>query len=88
MLYQKAIQRNVTLLRSARNNLTYAEVCAVLDARHMKPVEAEAWTLWCDFYASLATDNPLYEKEIIYNDRSLSWFARDLKKRYEKTIIS
>ena len=88
MLYQEVIRRNVTLLRSAHDNLTHAQVCAILHAHHMKPVDAETWILWSEFYADLAKDNPLYEKEIIYNDRSLSWFARDLKKRYEKTIIS
>lgn len=54
----------------------------------MKTISEEDWRLWVDHYKPLAQANPTYEKEIIYNDRTLSWFARDLNRRYKKSILS
>ena len=54
----------------------------------MKTISEEDWRLWVDHYKPLAETNQEYEREIIYNDRSLVWFARDLNRRYKKSILS
>lgn len=54
----------------------------------MASVCEEEWALWTNYYQPLAESYPIYEKEIIYNDRSLAWFAKDLKKRHNKDTIS
>ena len=54
----------------------------------MDSVCEEEWALWTNYYQPLAESCPIYEKEIIYNDRSLAWFAKDLNKRHNKDTIS
>tara|TARA_R100001510_G_C7600492_1_gene167241 strand:+ start:52 stop:318 length:267 start_codon:yes stop_codon:yes gene_type:complete len=88
MKYEKINQRNLLLLSGASNNLSLTEVNNLLSGRMMKPINYLNWSLWVNFYLPLATFDVLYEQEIIYNNRSISWFARDLKKRYNKKSIS
>lgn len=88
MLYQKSIDRNVVLLECANVSLSIEETNRILEDRAMKTISEEDWRLWVDHYKPLAQANPTYEKEIIYNDRTLSWFARDLNRRYKKSILS
>lgn len=54
----------------------------------MEPIVEEEWSLWVNFYYPIAEGNPLYEKEIVCNDRPLAWLARDLKERHNKKGIS
>jgi predicted NAD/FAD-dependent oxidoreductase len=54
----------------------------------MEPIIEEEWNLWVNFYEPLASSDPVYEKEIVCNDRPLAWFARDLKERNNKKGIS
>ena len=88
MLYKKLNQRNVVLLASAHKGLSLAEVNQRLSERVMDPINDLDWALWTNFYLPLAIDNTVYEQEIVYNNRNLSWFANDLKRRHKKTIIS
>ena len=88
MLYQKSIDRNVVLLECANVSLSIEETNRILEDRSMKTISEEDWRLWVDHYKPLAETNQEYEKEIIYNDRSLVWFARDLNRRYKKSILS
>ena len=88
MKYEKINQRNLLLLSSASKSLPLTEVNSLLSDRLMKPINYLDWNLWVNFYLPLATSDVLYEQEIIYNNRGLSWFARDLKKRYNKESIS
>tara|TARA_R110000765_G_scaffold406024_2_gene502833 strand:+ start:2806 stop:3033 length:228 start_codon:yes stop_codon:yes gene_type:complete len=59
-----------------------------LKERRMEPICEENWNLWVNLYHPIAESNPLYEKEIVCNDRPLAWFARDLNRRYKKSILS
>ena len=85
---QKINQRNLLLLTSARSGLNLREVNEKLDKRLFEPVSVLNWALWTNFYYPLARGDVSYERELIYNNRTLSWFANDLKQRHRKQIIS
>jgi hypothetical protein len=87
-LYNKINQRNLLLLIGASEGLTLGEINAKLDSRLYDSITSLDWALWTNFYYPMAQNDVLYEKELIYNNRTLSWFANDLKKRYEKWTIS
>jgi predicted NAD/FAD-dependent oxidoreductase len=59
-----------------------------LKERILEPICEEDWNLWVNFYYPIAKSDPLYENEILCNDRPLSWLARDLNKRHNKKGIS
>jgi|7_EtaG_2_1085326.scaffolds.fasta_scaffold21493_5 hypothetical protein len=80
--------RNVILLASAKLGLTFESVNADLRRRGLDPVNNLVWEVWTRFYLPLANTSVVYEKELIYNNRSLAWFANDLKRQYNKNIIS
>jgi len=81
-------KRSQYLLISARDSVSLKKVNHQLKERMMEPIAEEEWNLWVNFYEPLASSDPVYEKEIVCNDRPLAWFARDLKERHNKTIIS
>ena len=76
------------LLSSASKGLTLKEINDELDKRILDPITDLDWALWTNFYYPLAKESVVYEKELIYNNRSLSWFANDLKQRHQKNTIS
>ena len=84
----KCYKRNELLLYCARKSFTITQTNVFLEERMVDHVCKEEWILWTDHYKPLAESCPIYEKEIIYNDRPLAWFAKDLKKRHTKSIIS
>ena len=88
MKYNKINQRSLTLLSSAHNADSLVQVNEVLRRKGMKEINYLDWNLWVNFYLPLALKDVTYEQELLYNDRSLSWFANDLKRRHHKTIIS
>lgn len=85
---QKLNHRNLLLLAGASQGLTLGQINDKLEKRLLKAIGALDWALWTNFYYPLAKHNIVYEKELIYNNRSLSWFANDLKQRYQKQTIS
>ncbi len=87
-MFDRINQRSLLLLVSASKGLSLSQVNDKLDKRLLDPITDLGWALWTNFYYPLAKDNVLYEKELIYNNRSLSWFANDLKQRYKKQTIS
>jgi len=87
-LYKKINQRNLLLLASASKGFTLKEINNQLDKRLLDPITSLDWALWTNFYYPLAQTSVVYEKELIYNNRTLSWFANDLKQRYQKKTIS
>ncbi len=87
-MYNKINQRNLLLLSSASKGLSLKEINDQLDKRLLQPITDLDWALWTNFYYPLAKGNVVYEKELIYNDRTLSWFANDLKQRHHKHTIS
>ena len=87
-MIKKINQRNLLLLAGASQGLSLAEVNTKLERQVLDPINDLDWTLWTNFYYPLAKDSVVYEKELVYNDRTLSWFANDLKQRYHKNTIS
>jgi hypothetical protein len=87
-LYKKIIQRNLVLLVGASEGLRLNEINDRLNSRMEDPINDLEWALWTNFYYPMAQEDIMYEKELIYNDRTLSWFANDLKNRYHKHTIS
>jgi hypothetical protein len=87
-LNKKINQRNLILLTSASQGLTLNQVNDKLDSRLYDPITDLDWALWTNFYYPLAKANVVYEKELIYYNRTLSWFANDLKMRHNKKTIS
>jgi hypothetical protein len=87
-LYKKIIQRNLVLLVGASEGLRLNEINDRLNSRMEDPITDLGWALWTNFYYPMAQEDIMYEKELIYNDRTLSWFANDLKNRYHKHTIS
>lgn len=87
-MINKVNQRNLLLLASASKGLTLKEVNDALDQRLFDCITDLDWALWINFYYPLAKEDILYERELIYNNRSLSWFANNLKERYHKQTIS
>lgn len=88
MRNQKINKRNLALLSAAIKDFTLQEVNDYLNERLLKPVNHLDWELWVNFYLPIVDKDIIYEQELLYNNRSLSWFANDLKKRYEKLTIS
>jgi len=82
------IERNCILLHGAIENKSFERVNVTLCNRGCKPVRLLEWAVWTDYYKPLAQDNPMYQKEILTNNRSLAWFARDLKKQSTKKSLS
>tara|TARA_R100000734_G_C3309238_1_gene99892 strand:- start:679 stop:933 length:255 start_codon:yes stop_codon:yes gene_type:complete len=82
------IERNCILLHGAIKSKSFEQVNGLLQARGCKTVSCLEWALWTDYYKTLAQDNPIYQKEIVCNNRSLAWFARDLKKKSNKDSLS
>jgi hypothetical protein len=87
-LYKKIIQRNLVLLVGASEGLTLSEINDRLDRKSEDSITDLDWALWTNFYYPMAQADIMYESELIYNNRTLSWFATDLKKRYHKHTIS
>jgi len=81
-------KRRQFLLSSAGEQKSLETVNRQLKERIMEPICEEDWSLWVNFYYPIAESDPLYEQEIVCNNRQLAWLAQDLKKRHNKNIIS
>jgi hypothetical protein len=87
-LYKRINQRNLVLLTGASKGLSLKEINDKLESRLYDPINDLDWALWTNFYYPMAQEDTMYERELIYNSRTLSWFANDLKKRYQKHTVS
>ena len=81
-------RRSRFLLNCAESSMSYEDVSAALRDNHLEGMNEEEWSLWIRYYHPLACSNPLYKHELIYNNRTLSWFARNLATRFTKTSLS
>jgi hypothetical protein len=54
----------------------------------LDPINTEEWALWTNYYLEIVNNDPYFEHELIDNDRSLSWFAKELNNRHQKQTIS
>jgi hypothetical protein len=76
------------LLTCARKGLTLAAVNRQLEADCLDPIPSQQWSLWTNYYVDIVKNNPYFEHELINNNRSLAWFAKEVNHRRSKFITS
>ena len=84
----KLIERNCILLYAAMTDKTFEQANRLLLEREYEKVSKPTWNLWVNYYKPIADSSEIYKKEIVYNDRSLAWIARDLNKEHNKKGLS
>jgi hypothetical protein len=72
----------------ARKEMLLAQVNDCLKKECLDPVSQLEWNLWSNYYVGIVEDDPYFEHELIDNDRSLAWFAKELNQRRTKQITS
>ena len=87
-MYNKINSRNLLLLVGASKGLSLRDINDKLDSESFDPITNLDWALWTNFYYPLAQSDTKYERELVYHNRTLSWFANDLKIRHNKQTIS
>ena len=76
------------LLACARKGLTLSAVNRQLESECLDPVHSQEWNLWTNYYLDIVKNDPILEVELISNNRSLAWFAKELNRRKQKQMIS
>jgi hypothetical protein len=84
----RLIERNCILLHAAMTDKTLEQTNHLLLEREYEKVSEQTWLLWVNYYKPLAESSEIYKKEIVCNDRSLAWLARDLNKEHNKKRLS
>jgi hypothetical protein len=67
---------------------TFEQANRLLLEREYEEISELTWSLWTNYYKRIAESSEIYQKEIVCNNRSLAWFARDLNKEYNKKGLS
>ena len=68
--------------------MTLDAVNRYLEKECLGNIKGLEWSLWADYYVSIVKNDPILEDELINNNRSLPWFAKELNRRKQKQIIS
>jgi len=76
------------LLGCARKGMSLFATNKVLEAECLEAIDDTEWSIWTNYYVDIMRKNPYYEYELVTNNRSLSWFANELKRHQNKTTIS
>ena len=76
------------LLAGARKGLTLSAVNRQLQSESMDSVRPEEWNLWTNYYLDIVKNDPYFENELIINNRSLAWFAKEINRRRQKQTTS
>ena len=77
------------LLELAREKKTVHQVNQILESdTALGSVTHLEWELWRNFYEPLVQRDSMLEKEIIDEERSLSWLARRANEKTHKTPLS
>ena len=76
------------LLAAARKGLTLSAVNRQLQSESMGSVRPEEWNLWTNYYLDIVKNDPYFENELIVNNRSLAWFAKEINRRRQKQTTS
>ena len=76
------------LLACARKGMLLIQVNDQLKKECLDRVQDLEWNLWSNYYVGIVEDDPYFEHELIENNRSLSWFAKELNQRRVKQITS
>ena len=72
----------------ARKEMLLVQVNDCLKKECLDSVSQLEWNLWSNYYMGIVKDDPYLEHELIDNDRSLAWFAKELNQRRTKQITS
>ena len=72
----------------ARKEMLLVQVNDCLKKECLDSVSQLEWNLWSNYYMGIVKDDPYFEHELIDNDRSLAWFAKELNQRRTKQITS
>ena len=76
------------LLACARKGLTLSAVNRQLQSECLDPVRSQEWNLWVNYYLDIVKNDPYFENELIVNNRSLAWFAKEINRRKQKETTS
>ena len=76
------------LLACARKGLTLAAVNRQLESECLEPVHSQQWNLWANYFLDIVKNDPYFEHELINNNRSLAWFAKQINQRRQKQTTS
>ena len=76
------------LLACARKGFTLLAVNRQLEKECLEPVPSQEWNLWTNYYLDIVKNDPYFEKELIINNRSLAWFAKEINRRRQKETTS
>ena len=74
------------LLRCARQGLILSQVNIKLRQECLDPVSMMEWNLWSYYYVDIVKGDAYFEDQLIRNNRSLAWFANQIKNRRNKLI--
>ena len=81
-------RKRQSLLTCARKGMTLAAVNRRLQKECLDSVNEYEWNLWLNYYVDITRNDPYFEHELIDNNRSLAWFAKELNRRKQKTTVS
>ena len=76
------------LLSCARKGMLLSAVNRELEKSCLDPIQRAEWNLWENYYLEIVKNDPYFEHELVDNNRSLAWFAKEINKRRRKQVIS
>jgi len=76
------------LLACARKRMLLKEVNRQLQAECLESINQEQWNIWTNYFVDIVRDDPYFEHELVDNNRSLAWFAKEVNQRRSKVMMS
>ena len=76
------------LLMCARKGMLLEQANDCLRRECLDSVSQLEWNIWSNYYVGIVKDDPYFEHELVNNNRSLAWFAKELNQRRIKQITS
>jgi hypothetical protein len=64
------------------------EVNRQLQAECLESINQEQWNIWTNYFVDIVRDDPYFEHELVDNNRSLAWFAKEVNQRRSKVMMS
>lgn len=76
------------MLACARKGMPLPQTNDYLKKQCLDSVSQLEWNIWSNYYVGIVKDDPYFEHELVNNNRSLAWFAKELNQRRIKQITS
>jgi len=76
------------LLACAKEGFTLAAVNRRLQEEALDTISDDQWVLWSRYLAEIVRNHPYFEHELVNNNRSLSWFAKEMNRRKHQEPLS